>query len=234
MINILERMEVMTAPFWHALSRADDGRWWELLSLAQVNSTSPSAKFEVTCDASFGNPKVANCASALFELGGSGRVVLDPGAGPLYRFSGDCAIGIESPVHQITTWDAIRHALEDILSTCISNPVTGVIGGFAISHTITSRKPTRRSDVSTEAPSFTVSMYLQEPFNGMPEDTCAWKVVSSHIGDVRQCPAPAGVWRPPERRLGENGTESSGQRGGNQTLSNAVNGTTTIAANSAA
>ena len=217
--------------YWRSLAKSGGRRWWEGFPLAQAIST--SIKSNVTCDASFGSPSLANCASILFELIGSGPVVLDPVAGPLLRKSGNCAIGIESSIHQSTTWGAIRVVVEHLLSTCVRNPVTGAIGGFAISHAARSGKPVRRSeDSDAQASGFTVSMFLQEPFNGMPVDTCAWKVVSSRTGDVRQCPVPASIWRPPARRIGQNGTESNGQWGGNETLFNGgtqIN--TTVAAN---
>lgn len=56
-------------------------------------------------------------------------------------------------------------------------------------------------------PTFQISIYLQEPFTGAANETCAWGVVSSPDGDVRDCPANNnGHRRPPQRSLGENTT----------------------------
>ena len=74
-------------------------------------------------------------------------------------------------------------------------------------------------------------MYLQGPSNGPPSDTCAWKVVSSHTGDVRQCPASIGPWRPPDRRLGENGTSFAQWRDGTETVVKVGNLTEAIVGN---
>ena len=51
---------------------------------------------------------------------------------------------------------------------------------------------------------FEVAVYLQRAFSGQADQTCAWGVVSSHQGDIRQCPASTGPLRPPERMLGNN------------------------------
>ena len=55
-------------------------------------------------------------------------------------------------------------------------------------------------------PTFEIAVYLQPPFNGPADTTCSWGVVSSHQGDVRQCPAHSVPIRPPERILGANTT----------------------------
>lgn len=62
-----------------------------------------------------------------------------------------------------------------------------------------------RADTATATTAlfpFQLSVYLQPPFNGAADQTCPWGVVSSHQGDVRQCPATTDFWRPPARRLG--------------------------------
>ena len=182
-------------------------RWWEYFPLRTVNAESINTK--VTCAATLGNPSTANCESALFELIRSGPVVLDPASGPLIHISGNCAIGIETSSRQTTTWDMIPNIAETLLATCIRKPVSSVVGGFAISYIIPSGTPKRQSESTPQAPNLTVSIYLQDSFNGLPSDTCAWKVVSSHTGDVRQCPVLTSPWRPPERRLGKNGTSFS-------------------------
>ena len=55
-------------------------------------------------------------------------------------------------------------------------------------------------------PTFEIAVYLQPPFNGRADTTCSWGVVSSHQGDIRQCPAKSVPIRPPERMLGANAT----------------------------
>ena len=53
-------------------------------------------------------------------------------------------------------------------------------------------------------PTFEIAVYLQAATSHPLDQTCAWGVVASHEGDVRQCPIdnspPA---RPPERILGQ-------------------------------
>jgi len=206
-----------------------DGRWWDIFSVRTVDFDPLNTK--VTCAASLGKPSTANCESVLFELIGSGTVALDPASGPLIHVSGNCALGIESTSKQTTTWETIRGIASTLLATCIQNPISGVVGGFAVSHAITHALPKRQAEPASQAPNFTLSMYLQEPFSGLSSETCAWKVASSHTGDVRQCPAPTGPWRPPERRLGENGTSFAEWRQRNETTVKIGNWTETIEGN---
>ena len=60
--------------------------------------------------------------------------------------------------------------------------------------------------IQPELPStFEIAIYLQDTFNGPADGTCAWGVVSSHEGDIRNCPAGrASPSRPPERGLSSN------------------------------
>ena len=166
----------------------------------------------------------------------SGPITLDPATGPLIQRVGNCAIGIESTSKKTTMWEIIRGIAETLLTTCMSNPVSSASGGYATSRAITnghSRRglPKRQAEPASQALNFTVSIYLQDPFSGPPSGTCAWEVASSHVGDVRQCPAPTGPWRPPERRLGDNGTSFSGWRQGNVTEVKIGNLTVTIDGN---
>ena len=177
-------------------------RWWELLSLSPTGNTSttpPAFKTQVTCAPNFGAPNLASCASLLFEAVGSRPVVLDPAVGTLNRRSGNCAIGIEASSRMSTTWSAIRETIEVLIESCALSPVVGAIGGFAVASAVSRGKPKvgRRRLEERQAQSFTVSLYRQDPFQGSPDDTCAWKVVSERVGDVRQCPVPKGVGTSP-------------------------------------
>lgn len=106
---------------------------------------------------------------------------------------------------------------------CISGPMAGKIGGTATSRGLISSRRKRQTGTHHPSPPrtkipiltppptaptppfpFQLSVYLQPPFNGPADTTCPWGVVSSHRGDVWQCPAPTDIWRPPARRLGEN------------------------------
>lgn len=179
-------------------------RWWELLSLlptSNASTTPPAFKTQVTCAPKFGTPSLASCASLLFEVADSGPVVLDPTTGPLNRRSGNCAIGIDASSRVSTTWSAIRELVEALIESCARNPVVGVIGGFAVASAVTAvsggkPKVGRRRVEERQAKSFTVSLYRQDPFRGPPNDTCAWRVVSERVGDVRQCPVPEGTSTP--------------------------------------
>ena len=62
-------------------------------------------------------------------------------------------------------------------------------------------------------PTFEIAVYLQPPFNGPADATCSWGIVSSHQGDVRQCPATSAPIRPPERILGANATLAGNSTG---------------------
>jgi len=101
--------------------------------------------------------------------------------------------------------------------------MAGKIGGTATSRGIASgrgegrpggtalqaKSQTTRADTATATTAlfpFQLSVYLQPPFNGAADQTCPWGVVTSHQGDVRQCPATTDFWRPPARRLGDSST----------------------------
>ena len=62
-------------------------------------------------------------------------------------------------------------------------------------------------------PTFEIAVYLQPPFDGPADTTCSWGVVSSHRGDIRQCPAHSVPTRPPERILGANATLAGNSTG---------------------
>ena len=73
-------------------------------------------------------------------------------------------------------------------------------------------------------PTFEIAVYLQPPFDGPADTTCSWGVVSSHQGDVRQCPAHSRPIRPPERTLGAFATLAVNSTGSTLSTLN-VNGT---------
>ena len=132
---------------------------------------------------------------------------------PIIRTAGNCAIGVSASVKQTTTWGILRAVAESLLESCISSPapLSGAVGGFAQSVPVVGRRRKRQeaeSNASVFPESLVLSVYLQQPFDGSPAQTCAWDVASSasHEGDVRQCPARSAPWRPPERRLGSNAT----------------------------
>ena len=198
----------------------NDRRWWEYFSPSPVRPD--PIQTEYTCAAILGHPSTANCGIALSQMILSGPITLDPATGPLIQRVGNCAIGIESTSKQTTMWEIIRGIAETLFTACMSNPVSSASGGYATSHAIINGhsrtgSPKRQAESASQALNFTVSMYLQDPFNGPPSSTCAWEVASSHVGDVRQCPAPTGPWRPPERRLGDNATSFGEWRQGNVT-----------------
>ena len=143
-------------------------------------------------------------------------MTLGPGH-PIIRTAGDCAIGVSASAKQTTTWGILRAVAESLLESCISGPApfSGAIGGFAQSVPVVGRRRKRQEDQSSDSvfpESLVLSVYLQQPFEGSPSQTCAWDVASSssHEGDIRQCPAQTGPWRPPERRLGGNETVHEG------------------------
>ena len=150
---------------------------------------------------------------------------------PIIRTAGDCAIGVSASAKQTTTWGILRTVAESLLESCISSPapLSGAIGGFAQSLPVVGRRRKRQEAGSVEGvfpESLVLSVYLQQPFEGSPSQTCAWDVASSasHEGDVRQCPAQSGPWRPPERRLGGNATYETMHEGN---LTQVIKGNTT-------
>lgn len=196
-----------TKSFVETLYGDNHPRWWEF-TMGPLNPNPTNVKY--ACNASLGSPSTAKCQAILYEsfFSESGDVVLDPASGPLIKTSGDCAIGVKATSKQTTTWELLRMVAERLLNTCITDPLSGTRGGLATSQPVFGRR--RRADSNTWPSSLTMAVYLQDPFNGAASDTCAWGVVSSQIssrsGDVRQCPAPPGPWRPPERVLAANGT----------------------------
>ncbi len=124
----------------------------------------------------------------------------------------------------------LRSVAETIVAQCVSGPLSGKNGGTATSQAAHGRRrrqtgrppesgqyPSASNLMDTDSlpaqypfpPTFEIAAYSQSPFSGAPNTTCAWGVVSSHQGDIRQCPAEPPPDRPPERRLGSNATASS-------------------------
>ena len=127
----------------------------------------------------------------------------------------------------------LRGVAEILLATCITSPISGNIGGTATSQPIFRRKKpqtgnlnhrafstwssTKQTFVATSQPtlprSIEIDIYLQDAFHGPANQTCVWGIVSSHQGNVGQCPAsnaPAIPARPPDRGLLEGSPVSSG------------------------
>ena len=154
---------------------------------------------DYSCDAKLGNPAVGSCEAVLYEfLRNNGKVVLDPAAGPVIKQSGNCAIGIASKVRQVVSWEMLRSVAETLIMTCVASPTAAAVGGKAVARPIRSGRRRRflppffsKRDTATDTLPLPVEMsvYLQPSFSGAPYETCPWKVVSSHQGDVRQCPA---------------------------------------------
>ena len=63
-----------------------------------------------------------------------------------------------------------------------------------------------------------VAIYKQEPFDGAADATCAWGVVLSHQGDVRQCSAEEPRARPPKHGLRGNSTMLTRKNGKKRVL----------------
>ena len=113
------------------------------------------------------------------------------------------------------------------------------MGGFARSTPVVGRRKRRRQQEDGNEEAFpgglTLSVYLQQFFEGRASETCAWDVASSHAGDVRKCPAMTKPWRPPERRLGQIEVKKQGNLTevikGNLTYITAGNNTQTVDAN---
>lgn len=127
----------------------------------------------------------------------------------------------------------LRGVAEILLATCITSPISGSRGGTATSQPIFGRKKrqtgnfnhrafstrssTKQTFVATSQPtlprSIEIDIYLQDAFHGPANQTCAWGIVSSHQGNVGQCPAsnaPATPTRPPDRDLLEGSPVPSG------------------------
>lgn len=149
---------------------------------------------------------------------------------PFIRTAGNCAIGVEAKTKTTTSWDVLRSVAEQLLATCISSPHPlsgGSRGGFARTAPAIGRRRGKRQQTESGFPAgFKLSVYLQAPYNGPLSETCAWNVATSHVGDVRQCPAMTAPWRPPERELGGAGFEF--QKEGNFTFITKGNFTTTV------
>ena len=185
-------------------------RWWEF----HLGPLTPEpTNIDYTCDSKLGSPNIGNCEALLFEFVRDGEVVLDPAAGPVIRTSGNCAIGISSKIRQVMSWDMLRNLAQHLIVSCVASPITSAIGGRAIAKPVRARRKRvslssfsrRDTTTTTSLSSIEMSVYLQPPFSGAPDDTCPWKVASSHTGDIRQCPAMTSPYRPPERELGANG-----------------------------
>lgn len=180
-------------------------RWWQ----TTLGPPTPHpSNVKLTCAASLGSPSNANCEAALFQYMRSGPVTLGP-KHPVIRTAGTCAIGVSSTTKQTTSWNVLRSVAEALIASCISHPgpFAGRTGGFAHSRPIVGRRRGRRQQEDDNEENFpaglVLSIYLQLPFEGQASETCAWDVASSHVGDVRKCPAVMEPWRPPERRLGQ-------------------------------
>ena len=186
---------------------------------------------EYDCDAKLGTPGIGDCENLLYQFVRRGKAVLDPKDGPIIKTSGDCAIGILSKERHILSWDLLRNVAEKLILTCVASPIAAAAGGTAIAKPIRGRRKRQspypllafsRRDTTTASLPSSVEMfvYRQPPFPGETDQTCPWKVASTHEGDVKQCPAVS-PFRPPERMLAANETVT---HDGN--ITDAVNATT--------
>ena len=194
----------------------DHPRWWQF----QLGPQTPEpVNVEYECDAKLGNPGIGGCETLLYEFIRNGDVVLDPSTGPIIKTAGNCAIGISSKARQVTSWDMLRSVAETLILSCVASPIAAAAGGTAVTKPIRGRRKrngfsspfpfTKRDTATASLPaSIEISVYLQPPFPGAADQTCPWKVASSHQGDVRQCAATTSSsrFRPPDRELASNGT----------------------------
>lgn len=132
-------------------------RWWEFA--LQPPTPSP-ANVKYQCSAALGSPSVGNCEAALYQFVRAETFVsFDPANGPTIVSSGMSCYSLQSTYHSLTsagncaiaigynqkattTWDMLRGVAEMLLATCISNvgPLSGPIGGTAISQAISSKR----------------------------------------------------------------------------------------------
>ena len=54
--------------------------------------------------------------------------------------SGNCAIAIGNKQKQAVTWDMLRIVAETLLATCVSSPISGALGGTAISQPVVGKR----------------------------------------------------------------------------------------------
>ncbi|KAL8791606.1 MAG: hypothetical protein Q9195_005811 [Heterodermia aff. obscurata] len=212
--------------FVSSLMTYDHPRWWEF----QFGPPTPEPiNVDYSCDVKLGNPGIGGCETLLYEFVRDGNVILDPSTGPIIKTAGNCAIGISSQARQVTSWDMLRSVAETLILTCVASPIAAAAGGTAVTKPVRSGRRKRDSFSSFMKrdtaptplpPSIEISVYLQPPFPGAADQTCPWKVASSHQGDVRQCAATTSPFRPPDRGLLTNGTVI---RNGN--ITEAVNAT---------
>ena len=200
--------------FVSSLMTYDHPRWWQY----QLGPQTPEPiNVEYECDAKLGKPGIGGCETLLYEFIRDGNVVLDPSTGPIIKTAGNCAIGISSKARQVTSWDMIRSVAETLILSCVASPIAAAAGGTAVTKPIRGRRKRnsfsssfpfvkRDTAMASLPPAIEISVYLQPPFPGAADQTCPWKVASSHKGDVRQCPATSPPFRPPERELASNGT----------------------------
>ena len=187
----------------------DHPRWWEF----QLGPQTPEpTDVGYTCDAKLGNPGLGSCESVLYEFLRGGNVMLDPDSGPIIKTSGDCAIGISTKARQLASWDSLRKIAEALIVQCVASPIATAAGGTAVAKLNRGRRKRsifplsslylfRRDATNDSSPaSIHMALYLQPPFSGAATATCAWKVASTHQGDVKQCPVTS-PFRPPEREL---------------------------------
>ena len=194
----------------------DHARWWQFHP--GPAQTPEPINVDYACDAKLGNPGIGGCETLLYEFIRDGNVVLDPSRGPMIHTAGNCAIGISSTVKQVTSWDMLRSVAETLVLTCVASPIAAAAGGTAVTKPVRGRRKRnvfsssssffgRRNTATASLPaSIEISVYLQPPFPGAADQTCPWKVASSHQGDVRQCAATTSRFRPPDRELSSTGT----------------------------
>ncbi|MCJ1483671.1 hypothetical protein MMC06_003839 [Schaereria dolodes] len=171
-----------------------EGRWWEFpLAL----TTSPQPDINYRCNVTLGSPSIDSCQAALYQFSQRGQVDLDPTGGPILKIAGNCAIVVQANEKYTTTWATLQNVAEALLATCITGPVTGASGGTASSQSSAAGK--------TQNPNpYNITVYFQDTFSGAPNTTCAWEVVSSRQGDVRNCSAQDPLTPPLEPLLGLN------------------------------
>ncbi|CAF9915465.1 MAG: hypothetical protein HETSPECPRED_002497 [Heterodermia speciosa] len=211
---IARASKALSHGFVSSLMTYDHPRWWQF----QLGPPTPEPlNVDYSCDAKLGNPGIGGCETLLYEFIREGNVVLDPSTGPLIKTAGNCAIGILSQARQVTSWDMLRSVAETLVLTCVASPIAAAAGGTAVTKPTRSGRrrrssssfpfPKRDTAPTPLPPSIEISVYLQPPFPGAADQTCPWKVASSHKGDVRQCALPSSPFRPPERKLlASNGT----------------------------
>ena len=185
--NSLNSMAEQINKNWGRMIRGEGRSWYDRYSLG-LSSTPSEDTTTYKCDAKLGKPQLVDCSqleySQPYHL--NDGLPLQPGLTKFF-YSETCNIGVSVSRSTTIRWGQIKSAIDELIETCVNNPLTSSMGGRAFSGhqpiDTAGKRRRKRDEDSRNAlpPGVNITLFQQFEIFGTPPtdseeiESCTWQ-----------------------------------------------------------